>query len=492
MLLPLLAQTALVLPLPGAQGPARLDLRQTGCEAPEITRRLEGESDFDNDGNVDFAYHRTHRHDARGNEILYTEEGPHYAERIERTFDSAGREIRSVTTGDEGNDGSLDSQESQEQTYDADGRLLTQRFETITNDFESVTDVTYVWAPDGSAVQGSAVQGTALVDLGRDGSVDQILVLDATFDAQGNPLGQTVTTDSDADGSVDATHQSTYTYDAHGNRLTALETEDDDNDGMNDYVFSETQTYDALGQLTSVVVLWDNDGDGSFDQRNEDTLAYDANGNQVSRFYVEDSDNDGAPERTIQRTTTYDPSGNPILVDQGNDNDGDGNVDTREMVASTYDVQGRLALETLENYAVANPLGGTAKVRTFTWSAAGTLLHMLEETDEGRDGSVDSVRIERRLVEDLRVNATRGLQERVLAMDLGGSEATLAALLASAVTALEQGNVSLALRHVIAFDATTSNLEGAGSITPEASVELRTPAAAILELFLTTCFAFEE
>lgn len=482
MLLSLLAQTTIAITaLDAPYQPLSPELREEGCD-PEVVHRSEYEFDNGADGSIDFTSHRTFRYDPRGNEVVATDESPTYAERVERRFDEVNREILVVTTEDVLNDGTVDYTDVKETTYDANGRRLTERIETVSNTSESLIDITYVWAPDGSSVQ-----AIATLDNGRDGSIDQIFTQDASYNAQGAPLSETVEADTDADGEVDGITQNTYSYDSNGNLLVETRTEDPDNDGMANYVSQHVLTYDGQGRLIASNEQEDNDGDGTFDFARTNDFVYDANGNQISSIFSEDADNDGTPERINTRITTYDANGNPILSDQGNDNDGDGTADTRQTIASTYDSQGVLTTQVEEDFAVGVPLSGTRRTRTYTYSLAGTQVLVREEVDDQRDGTVDSLTLRRQLVEDLRVNSTRWHQETVAATDLGGSEATLAGLLTNAVTALELGGVSTALRNLIAFDVATATLEGAGTITAEQSAELRAPVPSLVDLYVKNC-----
>ena len=487
MLLPLLVQTAFALPVPELPGPVRTDLRQTGCDGSEVVHTRTRESDFDNDGQFDFGTQTTFRYDAFGNRVLDLHVDSSSTSRTERTFDADQREVRSVLTYDEGSDGTIEDTEVQETTYDAAGRVLSFRSEytpSVGDSAVSQTDFTY-------DAGGNLIQSSSSIDNDNDGTADFAIATLYVYSGS-VVLLTTRTTDIGGDGSIDSVTLTTYSYDSNNRLLSETERSDIDNDGSDDSINVVFHAYDGQGQLISTIYQSDYQGDSIFDYRQEDAFTYDANGNETLSTSTFDNDNDGTLDFMRSRASTYDASGNRIVDDQTVDNGADGTIDQRNLIQSTYDDAGQALLIVEElTFPQGGPVG-TTTTYSLTWSEAGTRLTRREERDEGQDGIIDQVTVEQQLVEDLRTNATRGFEEEVLGMPLGGSEATLGALLTSAVAALEQGNASLALRSVIAFDVLTSSLEGSGHITPEESAELRAPAAALIELYLTTCFAFEE
>ena len=105
---------------------------------------------------------------------------------------------------------------------------------------------------------------------------------------------------------------------------------------------------------------------------------------------------------------------------------------------------------------------------------------------------MDRIFIDSNTIEDLRVHATRNLQDEVTAMSLGGQEVGLTAILGAAVQALEQSNASLAARYVMAFDSIAGSLEGYGLISAAEASALRSDVPSILALYWGSCWAFEE
>ena len=105
---------------------------------------------------------------------------------------------------------------------------------------------------------------------------------------------------------------------------------------------------------------------------------------------------------------------------------------------------------------------------------------------------MDSIFVDTSTIEDLRVHVTRNLQNDVSAMPLDGQEVGLAAILGSAVQALEQSNASLAARYVMAFDVIAGNLEDYGLISAADGAALRAEVPSILQLYWDSCWAFAE
>lgn len=483
MLLPILA--TFVQAGPVTQAPLSVDIRQRGCEAPEVIHRSDFENDIDNDGVVDVASFRTFRHDARGNEVRATLSSASTSETTERRFDAFDREVFSLREQDWGNDG-VDSRETRTSNYDGDGRLSTQdlRFEDVGTSSVWVYVASYTYDP-----QGNLLLQQVDLDEGDDGSLDAVTTTTYSYDAFGRVLIRSEATDELADGSIDELRVRTNTYDAEGRLLSRIDRDDYDNDGLNDYVRSLSYVYDPQGLLTSHVSLTDFDGDGAYNNRLDEAYTYDPSGNQLSKVVTADYDNDGTPNAITTINSTYDVAGNRVTYEELSDQDADGDVEHSRRTQATYDALNRLATETVvEEYDIPGPADSTTVI-TYSWSTAGTLLLKRSEVDLDSNGVVNRVMTEQNAVEDLRLNATRTFQENVAEMPLSGHEVTLASVLGNAVAALEQGDVGLAMRNVIAFDVIVGGLEDASIITAEEAEELHAPVMPLLDLYRDTCVA---
>ena len=157
MLLLLLAQSPFVLTGPTTQLPERVNLRQSGCRGPEAIVRTETDADLDADGAPESTDVTTNRYDARGNRSISISRQHSSTFGRSRPTTQATGSSHAMFWLDLNGDGDFEITTTTDSTYDASGRLATERHESTDFGGVNVNLLSYTYnarAPDAHAVFG--------------------------------------------------------------------------------------------------------------------------------------------------------------------------------------------------------------------------------------------------------------------------------------------------------------------------------------------------
>jgi hypothetical protein len=348
-----------------------------------ITQVTEWDSNVD--GIPDFATITTTTYDRQGNLLSTTYEYASNATMMGRsittnTYDQHRNVLTVQDQSDWNGDGAVDRLSITRNTYDSQGRLLTQAV-GLGDQFVSVLTNTY--DNNGNLVK------TVRRNVDPGGTLGDLAVVTNSYDQRGHLVLRLFQQDS-VDGPARSRSNTTNnTYDVHGNLLTQVVKGDIEVDWQDWEAGTGTiaSSYDRQGNLVKRLTDWEWEYDRGSNYRSSITSSYDQHRNLLRS--VSASTGDGWTYVSTL-TNTYDPQGN--LLTQVEDGDqGGGILEYRTTSTNSYDQHRNVLKNVYEWDWDGDGIANSVRTTTNTYDRQGSLLTRVVESDYNIDGTPDTL-----------------------------------------------------------------------------------------------------
>lgn len=327
-------------------------LARTFDDALNLTSEIE---DRDNDGCLEEEYHKV---DNEFGGITTTETfrdfsdeaGCYITRQYIYRYDEDANEMGYESRNDNNRDGELDQHRVGTSFYDNDGQLDYSLVKADGNvggvvGVDGIFDAEYRYENEYNA-QGLYIKGITKLDLGLDGSIDELNTSTLQYDEEGRVIFSDYTRDSDNNPATpNAYSQTSFEFNEHGNQTKYSYLSDGDGDGSTDSESSHTYTFNDENQQISRIYRHQNYSNSTARSYGYTYTYYD-DGERATSEYFSDGDDDGTPERIRKSEYKYDSKGREIQeLYYSDSNDDDQEYDSLEKYTYVYGADDNLTSE---------------------------------------------------------------------------------------------------------------------------------------------------